>query len=161
MAVTQDQEAIPGIHHGALWLGRGKRDERLIFDELEWEVKSESKKQEDSLTRFCVGHRGKARELRAKGCVAQHLASVIGWVSYDAAPKGQLFLAGSGRQLEFSGKQPDDVQIANERGKQTGAWAQSLRLSKGNQEGVRTTWAKDTEPRAGEDRATMRIGDKL
>lgn len=34
MAVTQDQEAIPSIHHGALWLGRGKREERLMFDEL-------------------------------------------------------------------------------------------------------------------------------
>lgn len=34
MAVTQDQEAIPSIHHGALWPGRGKREERLMFDEL-------------------------------------------------------------------------------------------------------------------------------
>lgn len=102
----------------------------------EWEEESESKKQEDSLTRFCVGRRGKAREPRAKGYVAQHLASVTGWVSYDAAPKGQLFLAGSGGQLEFSGKQPDDVQGANERGNQTGTWAQSLRLSEENREGL-------------------------
>lgn len=103
----------------------------------EWEVESGSKKQEDSLTRFCVGRRGKAREPRAEGyVVAQHLASVIGWVSYDAAPKGQLFLAGSTWQLVFSGKQPDDVQSANERGNQTGPWAQSLPLSEGNQEGL-------------------------
>lgn len=27
--------------------------------------------------------------------------------------------------------------------------------------GVRTTWAEDTEPRAGEDGATMTTGDKL
>lgn len=81
----------------------------------EWKIESEFKNQEDNLTRFCVGRRGRAREPRAKGCIASHLASVIGWVSYEAAPKCQLFLAGSGWKLGFSGKQPDDVQSANER----------------------------------------------
>lgn len=61
-----------------------------------------------------MGRGGRAREPRAKGCIAQQLALVIGWVSYDNALKGQLFLAGSGWQLGFSGKQPDDVQSANE-----------------------------------------------
>lgn len=34
IAVTQDQEAISSIHHRILWLGRGKRDERLTSNEL-------------------------------------------------------------------------------------------------------------------------------
>lgn len=106
-----------------------------------------------------VCHRERARELRAKGYIAQELASVIGWVSYDNAPKGQLFLAGSGWQLVFSGKQPDDVESANERHNQTRA--QPL-CSKGRKpSGVSTTWTEDTERRAGEDRATMRTGDLL
>lgn len=90
----------------------------------EREIESEFKKQDDNLTGFRVGHRGRARDPRAEDYIAQHLTSVMGWVSYDAAPKGQLFLAGSGWQLWFSGKQPDDVQSENEnqgcgRGKET------------------------------------------
>lgn len=34
IAVIQDQEVISSIHHRVLWLGRGKRDERLVFNEL-------------------------------------------------------------------------------------------------------------------------------
>ena len=73
-------------------------------------------------------------EPRANGYIAQELASMIGWVSYDNLPKGQLFLAGSGWQLGFSGKQSNDVQSARERHNET--WAGPRSSREGDQVGL-------------------------
>lgn len=59
---------------------------------------------------------------------------MIGWVSYDNLPKGQLFLAGSGWQLGFSGKQSNDAQSARERHNET--WAGPRCSREGNQVGL-------------------------